>query len=100
MGLLLRQDRCCSRVGLPRSNGACPKPGQAQVLADQSSGRDQKHQIWSEIGRESTVWLETWSKWILRVVRSHLDHFWGQKSQKTQKEKLPVIRPGPPRGPN
>ena len=25
-------------------------------------GRGQKHQIWSEMGREWTVWPETWSK--------------------------------------
>ena len=49
-------------VGLSSSNGACPKPGQAQILADQSSGRGQKHQIWSEMGRESTVWPETKTK--------------------------------------
>ena len=36
--------------GLPISNGARPKPGQAQILADQSSGRGQKHQIWFEMG--------------------------------------------------
>ena len=63
--LLLRQDRCRSlRYGarLPSSNRACPKPGQAQILADQSSGPVQRHQIWPEMGRESTVWPETWSR--------------------------------------
>ena len=45
-----------SQIGLPSSNGACPKPGQAQILADQGSSPGQKHQIWSEMGRESTVW--------------------------------------------
>ena len=33
--------------------------GHAQILADQSSGRGQKHKIWSDMGRESAVWLET-----------------------------------------
>ena len=49
-------------VALSSSNGACPKPAQAQILADQSSGRGRKHQIWSEMGRESTVWPETKAK--------------------------------------
>ena len=34
-----------SQIGLPSSNGPRPKPGQAQILADQSSGRGQNHQI-------------------------------------------------------
>ena len=51
-----------SQTGLPSSNGACPKPGQAQILADQSFGRGQKHQIWSEMGPESTVWPDTKTK--------------------------------------
>ena len=51
-----------SQIGLPSGNGACPKPAQAQILADQSSGRGQKHQICSEMGRESMVWPQTKTK--------------------------------------
>ena len=52
-------------TGLVRSRpkiGPNPKPSQVQILVDQSSGSGQKHQTWSEMGRESTVWPETWSK--------------------------------------
>ena len=51
-----------SQTGLPSSNGARPKPIQAQILADQRSGRGPKHLILSEVGQESTVWPEAWSK--------------------------------------
>ena len=56
---------------LPSSNRACqvpsrigpkPKPSQVQILVDQSSSSGQKHKILFEMGRESTVWPETWSK--------------------------------------
>ena len=45
-----------SQIGLPSSNGACPKPGQAQILADQSSGRGQK-----QVGAKN---IEFGSKWF------------------------------------
>ena len=47
-----------SAQGRPKSAKIGPGP----ILADQSSGPVQKHQIWSEMGRESTVWPETKTK--------------------------------------
>ena len=39
---------------------------------DQSSGPSKNHQIWPEMGRESTVWLENGTAWIARPIRTHL----------------------------
>ena len=36
-------------------------------------GQVQKHQIWSEMGRESTVWPETWSRGMPGPFRSLWD---------------------------
>ena len=47
-----------SAQGRPKSAKIGPGP----ILADQSSGPVQKHQICSEMGRESTVWPETKTK--------------------------------------
>ena len=44
------------------------------VRSRPKSGPAQKHQIWPELGPESTVWAENLSKWIVRAVRTHPDH--------------------------
>ena len=49
-------------LGQPGAASSQEQPGQAQILADQCSGRDRKHQIYYEMGRESTVWPETKAK--------------------------------------
>ena len=44
------------------------------VRSRPKSGPAPKHQIWHKLGPESTVWVENLSKWIVRAVRTHLDH--------------------------
>ena len=85
--LLLRQDRCLSSSHLSclhsrhlsclnRRHLSClnkvvqgrpqskigPSLSPSPILVDHSSGPVQKHQIWPEMGRESTVWPETKTK--------------------------------------
>ena len=58
--------------GRPQSKiGPSLSPG--PILVDQSSGPVQKHQIWPEMGRESTVWPETWSRSMPGPFRSLWD---------------------------
>ena len=50
-----------------------PKSSHVQIMAGQSSGPVPKHQIWPEMGRESTVWPETWSRSMPGPFRSLWD---------------------------
>ena len=57
----------------PGAASSQEQPGQAQILAVQSSGPVQKHDICAEMCRELTVWPETWSRSMPGLFRSLWD---------------------------